>query len=230
MICNYGCGREAKYKFKNGNMCCEISCNKCPSKIIRGKLIGRQHTEEEKEKIRRSSIGRKHSQKSRDKMSKTMTGRKRPPELMKLIGEKLKGRKKTKEQLENMRINGKKNFLNPNYIKNWSSAVNSKPNKQESILIDFLSNNLFGWKYVGDFKVWIGGKNPDFINEEKKKIIEFFGDYYHSEKVKNKSERDQEIDRINHFKKYGYLCLVVWERELKNFEHTKNKITSFDRM
>lgn len=32
MICHYGCNQEAKYQLKNGEWCCEKSCNKCPSK------------------------------------------------------------------------------------------------------------------------------------------------------------------------------------------------------
>lgn len=32
-ICDYGCGREAKYQFKNGKVCCEKSFNKCPEMI-----------------------------------------------------------------------------------------------------------------------------------------------------------------------------------------------------
>ena len=31
-ICSYGCGKEAKYFFKTGNMCCEASPNKCEGK------------------------------------------------------------------------------------------------------------------------------------------------------------------------------------------------------
>lgn len=32
ILCSYGCGRKAKYKFKNGNYCCEKSIQNCPSK------------------------------------------------------------------------------------------------------------------------------------------------------------------------------------------------------
>ena len=28
-LCDYGCGKEAKYPFKNGKWCCEDHCNKC---------------------------------------------------------------------------------------------------------------------------------------------------------------------------------------------------------
>jgi hypothetical protein len=38
-------------------------------------------------------------------------------------------------------------------------------------------------------KVWIDGSNPDFINENDKKIIELFGDFWHSERIIGKSNR-----------------------------------------
>jgi hypothetical protein len=31
-VCDYGCGREAKYQFKNGKWCCEDNLGKCPVK------------------------------------------------------------------------------------------------------------------------------------------------------------------------------------------------------
>ena len=30
-LCDFGCGREAKHKFKNNKWCCETSANKCPT-------------------------------------------------------------------------------------------------------------------------------------------------------------------------------------------------------
>lgn len=34
-ICNYGCGKEAKYFFKNGNGCCKKSPNSCEGKKLK---------------------------------------------------------------------------------------------------------------------------------------------------------------------------------------------------
>lgn len=31
MKCEYGCGKEANYKFKNGKWCCSETFSKCPS-------------------------------------------------------------------------------------------------------------------------------------------------------------------------------------------------------
>lgn len=85
------------------------------------------------------------------------------------------------------------------------------------------------YKYVGDFDIVIGGKCPDFINiNGQKKLIELFGDYWHSMKKTGISKEKHETERREHFKKYGFDTLVVWESELKNKEAVKNKIVEFN--
>ena len=37
MLCSYGCGNVAKYKYKNGKYCCSISRNKCPVLIFKNR-------------------------------------------------------------------------------------------------------------------------------------------------------------------------------------------------
>lgn len=85
------------------------------------------------------------------------------------------------------------------------------PNNDEITLISIFAANEFPYKYVGDGTIIIGGKNPDFINIEKSKLIEFYGEYWH--------EPDEEEPRKQHFAKYGFDTLVIWGKELKN----KNK-------
>lgn len=62
-ICEYGCGQEARYSFKNGKLCCCESYNSCPAmkkkNSERAKGIGK---------------GRKLSKKTRIKMSKSKMG------------------------------------------------------------------------------------------------------------------------------------------------------------
>ncbi len=77
------------------------------------------------------------------------------------------------------------------------------------------------YKYVGNGEVIIGFKNPDFINVNgEKKVIELYGDYWH--------RNDNPQDRIDHFKKYGFDCLVIWERELKNKDSLLIKLKEFN--
>jgi len=104
-------------------------------------------------------------------------------------------------------------------------ANKSRPNKPEKIIINLIKQHNLNFIYVGDNKKWFKGKtqsfNPDFINEDENKIIEFFGNYWH----KDTQEKDKE--RLKTHSKYGYKTLVIWEHELKNKEQIVNKIKNF---
>ena len=60
-----------------------------------------------------------------------------------------------------------------------------------------------------------------------KKVIEFFGEYYHGEKKTGRNKEQEEKLRIDHFRKYGFDCLVIWGSELKDFTLLKGKIKNF---
>jgi len=73
---------------------------------------------------------------------------------------------------------------------------------------------------VGNFKFWVDGKNPDFVNVNgKNKLIELFGDYWHRNDIPQK--------KINHFKKYGFDTLVIWEHELSEYGAVVHKLMEF---
>lgn len=62
-ICDYGCGQEANYTFKNGKSCCSPHRLKCPnqSKKVKGKnnpFYGRTHTEENRRISSETNKGR----------------------------------------------------------------------------------------------------------------------------------------------------------------------------
>jgi len=66
-LCVYGCGLIAKYKLKNGNICCNDNLYRCP--ILREKnsksKIGRKRSKEQREKISKSHIGQKSTKKGK---------------------------------------------------------------------------------------------------------------------------------------------------------------------
>lgn len=111
--------------------------------------------------------------------------------------------------------------------KRWPSDVVYKmllrrtPNKEESFLIAFFNYHNIPYTFVGDGKVIIEGRNPDFINSNgEKKIIEFFGEHWHK-------EEDQEIKR-KIYARYGFNLLVIWGKELRNEEKLLEKIFNFN--
>lgn len=105
--------------------------------------------------------------------------------------------------------------------------MNLRPNKPEKILIQLFKDLKVNFKYSGDFSYWIDGKNPDFVDEKNKKVIEFFGSYFH-DIIISKSRKDHELERINHFKNNGFECLIIWEEELKNIKKVIQRILHFN--
>jgi len=108
--------------------------------------------------------------------------------------------------------------------------VNSvRPTKTEKTLNKILCKLLpKEYQYVGDGEVIIGRRNPDFMNVNgQKKIIEMFGNYWHSRKFTGMSKKEHRQERQKHFAKYGYKTLVVWEHELQNTKQLKAKIKAF---
>ena len=86
-------------------------------------------------------------------------------------------------------------------------GLHVRPNKKEiqlgQLLQEMPNQN---WKYVGDFKFFIGRKNPDFIDFKHHRIIELFGRHWH--------KASEVASRINYFKHFGYDCLVIWDSDL----------------
>jgi len=70
LLCNYGCGQEVKFQFKNEKYCCNDNVSKCLniSERIRKKIKGRKQSKESIEK--RSNKGKKiHSKKHKEELS-----------------------------------------------------------------------------------------------------------------------------------------------------------------
>lgn len=194
-------------------------------------LMGRIISKEQLEKMRkpRSEKGRNNIKKACGRpevIAKTHTS-----ESNRKRSETLRGRLKPKRFVEDL----KKRYKNPEYKEKWLKSIfgglGLRPTKPEKVVQKIL-NNLFPeeWKYVGDGSILIGFKNPDFMNVNgQKKVIEMFGDYWHSKKVTGKTKKQEENQRIKHFAGYGYKTLIIWERELRDMKKVCNKITRFMR-
>jgi len=81
----------------------------------------------------------------------------------------------------------------------------------------------FDFKYVGDGKFFIKRFNPDFVNVDRKLIIEVFGDYWHN--LSRSEERDKR--RLYEYKNAGFRTLIIWEHELKDLNVVALKIKEF---
>jgi len=95
----------------------------------------------------------------------------------------------------------------------------ARPTNPELILLTLLDENNYAYVYIGDGSLWVGGKNPDFVWPEQRKLIEMNGSYWHSE--------DEVEPRIAHFANYDFETLVVWDYELENTEQLLIKLKEF---
>jgi len=193
---------------------------------------GKHLSEETKSRISKTSKGRLLSEEHRKNLSLSCRGRfcgRNHPlfgkhhsvETRKRIGLGNKGKRRTEEMRRRIRIKALQNWKNEEFVRKMAAAFKKVPNRLEMYLDKFLNTILPNeYKYVGDFQFMLGGKCPDFMNVNgQKKLIELYGDYWH------KGENSQ--NRINHFRKYGFETLIIWEKELKDVEQLKNKVLEF---
>lgn len=132
---------------------------------------------------------------------------------------------KTKENCEQLRIVSEK-MKNGGGLK-ARMGNKGQPSKPELFLFKLIEENYLPFLHNTRGNKWFKGItmsfNPDFINEEKKLIIELFGNYWHN--LPKLIERDKE--RLEAYSKEGYQTLVIWDKELKEPQQVIKKIEEF---
>jgi hypothetical protein len=192
-------------------------------------LTGKKHTPEHVEHNRLSHLGQKHTEEWKLRHSQQLKGRKLTAEQRLKLSKALKGIRKriipprTPEWRRKIGEANRRRWVRPGFAERILSRLRSqaKPTKAELLLQDILNTNFPNeWKYVGDGKVLIEKRNPDFINcNGKKLVIELFGEYWH--------EVSEEIAKLEFYLKYGFRCLVIWQHELKEPKKVIEKVKAF---
>lgn len=144
-------------------------------------------------------LGHKHSEITRKRMSNSQYAR----EPYTLSTEA----KKRMSELKKIYYHTHPNELEKLFINLSKSGF--KPSNPERYLDAILQLNFpHEWRYTGDGKILIEGKNPDFVNINGRKIlIEYNGFYTHTpEKDKQKTE---------HYAKYGWTTINLYPIDLK---------------
>ena len=101
-----------------------------------------------------------------------------------------------------------------------SGVFNIKPNNTEKCLIGLCEENNLPFRFVGDGEVWLGNRNPDFLNTNgKKQVIELLGTYWHS--------LFDGAQRKEHYRQYGFDCLIIWEEELTDMRKVQAKVRRY---
>jgi len=134
-------------------------------------------------------------------------------------------REETKRKIgEKNKINTKRNWQIQEYrekvIRNSLKALLKRPTKLEQKFIKFCKKYSLPFRYCGNGSLLVGYKNPDFVESNEKKMCIETANYYHHQG--NWSQK-----RIEHFARYGWKCLVLWEEEFKDEQSLLNKIKVF---
>lgn len=99
--------------------------------------------------------------------------------------------------------------------KNWIFGLhrrNGFPNKDERKLIRIFKENNIPLKFVGNGTFFIEGKNPDFVNVERKKVLEYDCVFWHESRPDGYDEIRNEIYRRN-----GWDLFIITDGDLKGW-------------
>lgn len=146
--------------------------------------------------------------KTADKMHKNMKGRRHSPDT-----EFKKGWQNTERGKE--------------IIKKRVKKLSSGMSKPEQTMVRIIEEQNLPFKFVGDGKLIIGSKCPDFIFiDDGRKIIEVFSDYWHRDDIVKYWHQTEEGCRF-YYELFGYNVLVIWQHEFKDVKKVIDKIQGF---
>lgn len=107
-------------------------------------------------------------------------------------------------------------------LRSLKKSQKTLPNKGEKMLIDFFSENKLPLRFCGDGSFILDGKIPDFVNYEKRVVLEYNGRFWHSKNDWNDAYDDSE-ERREFFESRGWHFYLIWDDE---FEAKKPQIVS----
>jgi len=210
--CDYGCGQQANYKFKNGKLCCSKSYHDCEgyrdklSEANSGKnnaIYGKIRSKKTRKKISEANKGKHHSKETKEKMSETHKDKKRSKETKE---------KMSKSHLEYMKKN---NDLYSKISQEcfWNIYNELPKDLQEQTYFAELNHEHF---MCGKYMV-------DFYIKPLNLIIEFFGDYWHANPKEYKKDDvihvnkasqiwKEDKQRIKNLEKH-YKVFIIWESD-----------------
>jgi G:T-mismatch repair DNA endonuclease (very short patch repair protein) len=152
-------------------------------------------------------------------------------------GEYMKKRWDDPEYAKNHSDRMTKQWKDPEYrertLRNQRKGNNTKPNKKESFLDNFIQSKAPNQYLLNvNGKTIINGRVPDWINiNGEKKVILHQGIYWHLgkllKKFPNLTKRKVESIEKKPYNDMGFEVLFIWEDELKNEEKLLAKIQKF---
>ena len=106
----------------------------------------------------------------------------------------------------------------------WSRLARQEPNNAEMTLFGIMCYLDMEYKFTGNGQFLLMGKCPDFVHIKDRKIIEMYGERWHTP--------EEEPERIALFARSDYHVLIVWQKELspKNRKNLYRRLLEFDKL
>jgi len=143
MLCDYGCGKEAKFLMTSGKWCCEDFYTKCSNNRKKNscKNLGKLKTEKHKKNISRAKLGKTYEEMMGEEKAKQQKELRRNQGKLK-IGDKnpMFGKHQTNESIQKTRIKitGKNNY-------GWKGGLGSYLHQK--------AKEMFGLNYCEKCKI-----------------------------------------------------------------------------
>jgi hypothetical protein len=209
-----------------------IKINKCQcANKTYIEYFGEEKAKEIKKKKSKSMIGRLvgyvHSENSRKNMSIAHLGQ--IPWNKDKNNEQSYGEERAKEINEKNKQSALLRWKDPIYREKVTKAIleglMQRPSSFEKIISDLCIENSLPFIYTGDGRILINFKNPDFICEEKKIVIEVFWSWF---KIRDYGsiENYKEFCRQK-YNSAGWKVIFIDENEIDNKELCLKKIKSY---
>ena len=113
------------------------------------------------------------------------------------------------EHLSNLKKAHNTKSYKENGLRKALNAQNRRPTSYEMKIESLIIENNLPYKYVGNGKFYIEGKNPDFVNVNGDKILlEVYAKWRHS--------INYELERDEFFNSYGYKTVFIDETDIKS--------------
>lgn len=193
---------------------CKCGCDRTVGEAQKGRKWNdyiHGHNMKNKPSHRKGLMGI-YSQETLEQMSKSHKAYIRTEEHQRNLTKALKGRKMPKQMIEKQRkrLTGRK--LSDSHIRN---ALRRRiPSSLESLMLCIIEQNHLPYKYVGDGSFLIAGYNPDFVNNNGKKIaVEVFCRFFKN--LDGRNLEDWKAKRVKVFGEYGWTVIFFDETQVK---------------
>lgn len=153
-----------------------------------------------------------HNKEMRQHLSKLQRKRMKNPAIRQLLSEMTKKQMADPKIREHLSQLAKQRVKDPEYMRKILSS--RRPTGIEQAIIDIIERYGLPYRYTGNGTFQIGGKYPDFVNTDGRKVaVDIFGDHWH---------HPGEIpERQAIFAEYGWKLIVIWGHEVKELSESE---------